>query len=176
MPTTNKNKNKKSLTNAQKRSAKAHIISVYGSPKVRKKKESVKTRAKISASMRKKCTTKKWGSSNIWPECINVVHNFKKSIPPLKGNVCKEGYKLRKAYVTKTGKKVPARCIIAKQSLNNKRRRSAKAHIISVYGSPKVVKKSEKLKTRVKISKTRRLKGLNKNKWGNSKIWGNRKL
>ena len=90
MPTTNKNKNKKSLTNAQKRSAKAHIISVYGSPKVRKKKESVKTRAKISASMRKKCTTKKWGSSNIWPECKNVVHDFKKSIPPLKGNVKRE--------------------------------------------------------------------------------------
>ena len=29
---------KKKLTNAQKRSSKAHIISVYGSPKVVKKK------------------------------------------------------------------------------------------------------------------------------------------
>ena len=58
MPAKNKNNKKKSLTNAQKRSAKAHIISVYGSPKVRKKKESIKTRAKISAAMRKKCTTK----------------------------------------------------------------------------------------------------------------------
>ena len=48
MPT--KNNKKKSLTNAQKRSAKAHIISVYGSPKVRKKKESVKTRAKICST------------------------------------------------------------------------------------------------------------------------------
>ena len=122
------------------------------------------------------CVTKKWGSKNIWPECINIVHNFKKSVPPLKGNKCKSGYKLRKAYITKTGKKVPTRCIRSTKSLNNRRRRSAKAHIISVYGSPKVVKKSEKLKTRVKISKTRRLKGLNKNKWGSKKIWGNAKL
>ena len=167
---------KKKLNNSQKRSAKAHIISIYGSPKVVKKKESIKTRAKISASMRKKCTSKKWGSKNIWPECINVVHNFKKSIPLLKNNKCKPGYKIRKAYITKTGKKVPARCILSNESINNRRKRSAKAHVISVHGSPKVVKKSEKLKTRVKISKTRRLKGLNKNKWGNTKIWGNTKL
>ncbi len=173
MPTKN---TKKKLTNAQKRSSKAHIISVYGSPKVVKKKENIKTRAKISAAMRKKCTTKKWGSKNIWPECKNIKHNFVKSIEPLKGNKCKVGYKLRKAYITKTGKRVPARCIIAKKTINNRRKRSAKAHIVSVYGSPKVVKKKESLKTRVKISKTRRLKGLNKNKWGNKNIWGNKKI
>jgi hypothetical protein len=167
---------KNNLTKSQKRSAKAHIISVYGSPKVLKKKETVKTRSKISAAMRKKCITTKWGSKNIWPSCKKIKHNFLKSISPLKGNKCKSGYKLRKAYTTSTGKKVPARCIVSKKSINNKRRRSAKAHIISVYGSPKVVKKTEKLKTRSKISKTRRLKGLNKNKWGDAKIWGNTKL
>jgi hypothetical protein len=174
-PTVKKSKKSNKLTISQKKSAKAHIISVYGSPKVLKKKKTVKTRARISALMRKKCTTKKWGSKNIWPNCTKKKHNFTKSIEPLPGNKCKKGYKLRKKYITKAGTKVPARCIIVKKSINNRMLKSAKAHIISVYGSPKVVKKKEKLKTRVKISKTLRKKGISK-KWGDPKIWGNAKL
>ena len=150
------------------KSAKAHIVSRMGSPRVVKKKESLKTRAKISATKRKRCEVKKWGSSSIWPSCRNK-NKYPKSIKPTNGK-CPSGFKIRRAYTTALGTKVPARCIKSRSTSKNKKLRSARAHVISQYGSPKVVKK-RKLKTRTKISKTRKVKGLDKKKWGSKKIW-----
>lgn len=165
---------KKKLTKSQKRSAKAHIISVYGSPKVLKKKESLKTRAKISATMRKRCESRKWGSKKIWSSCNNdIVKKNKKSNNKIK---CPNTHFIRRKYITKKGTVVKSTCvrkrtkIKTKKPLNNKKYRSAKAHVISVYGSPKVVNK-RKINVRTKISETRKLKGLNKKNWGNDGIW-----
>jgi hypothetical protein len=157
---------KKSINKKKIKSAKAHIVSLHGSPKVLKKKRKLITRAKISSTMRKKCESRKWGSKKIWPQCnkakVNKSIKLQKNIKPNKNNKCPSGYKLVKTHT------IP-KCI--KKSLNNRRTKSAKAHVASVYGSQKVKKRNKSLQTRTKISKTRKNSGLNIKKWGNPNIW-----